>query len=426
MSAFAKKEFGVEQNCNINSKLNLTPDGKSVFCDTSGYTGVLITPPKVSTDSKSCLISKNIPSAVVDDMVACQNGPCTTDPARSAAMSQYSTSASGCYSGYSGTGTTTSGGDRLAQFEKWASCYVGKTGDSNFPAPIRAAIVGNYSYTINYSGNSNPTAISDCEKQVGLTSLSSLTGGGTSTGYPDYSGGEYTGSDQYCKEHASKFTSGKSGCHEMSNDSSKFIWTRLNGPMNEYVAQPVGGGAVSWYSCSSNPITNCATSYTGTGTTYADSSSCANTDRPYWTGWSCVTTSDCTSGGGVINTSVVPSRCDYSSAGTSNTNTQASCTSYGGTWNATSNYCVYPNYTGGTGTYSDQCSSSAVVAILGTGAHTMNGNFCFNSSMTQYLSTPSDTIIKDCATSPVSGCSSFSTSLSRPSLLSSLVSLFLR
>ena len=158
------------------------------------------------------------------------------------------------------------------------------------------------------------------------------------------------------------------GCHSMGN-----AW--FDSTMANYVMP----NTTQIKSCASAPISGCSGSGSGQTTSctsgqYWNGSACVSSTTTscqsgqYWNGSSCVNTSttDCTSGQYWNG-----SACVSSSSGTDYSSAQSGCTSAGGTWNSSSNYCNMPNT-------SSSCSSSQY----------WNGSACVDSSTSP---TPSST-----------------------------------
>lgn len=111
-----------------------------------------------------------------------------------------------------------------------------------------------------------------------------------------------------------------------------------------------------------------------------------------------------------------PTGGSYSGGTGSSGDPTTACSQAGGTWNSTSNYCVYPggSYPSG-GTNYSSCDAN-LIALLGSGCHQMGDKFC-DGPMTKSAKT-GDTVATN-------GCVS-TAGIYRPSLLSSLISLFVR
>ena len=156
-----------------------------------------------------------------------------------------------------------------------------------------------------------------------------------------------------------------SGCHSMGN-----AW--FDSTMANYVMP----NTTQIKSCASAPISSCSGSGSGQTTSctsgqYWNGTACVNsttTSCPsgqYWNGSSCTPTSttDCTSGQYWNGSSCVTSSnttTDYSAQ-------QLACTTAGGTWDSSSNYCRMPSSTQGS-----SCSSGQY----------WNGSACVSSSPT--------------------------------------------
>lgn len=90
---------------------------------------------------------------------------------------------------------------------------------------------------------------------------------------------------------------------------------------------------------------------------------------------------------------------------------ETGCRSAGGTWDYTTQYCRMPTTSPtspwGPGGVSGSCSNE-LLSLLGSGCHSM-GNGWFNSGMTSYVM-PGGSVVRSCATEPISGCSGASQS----------------
>ena len=189
---------------------------------------------------------------------------------------------------------------------------------------------------------------------------SGLTGGGTSCPSGQYWSGSACVDSTGAGTGTTDCTQYGSGWHTMDSSGNCF-----DSAMQNY--KTTNG---TLYSCASTPTFGCST----------PSQSCPS--GQYWNGTSCVTTSptDCPSGQYWNGSSCMTTSTDYSAQ-------QLACTTAGGTWDSSSNYCNMPSsYTSGSDGYT---SGSYDYSSAQSGCTSAGGTW---DSSSNYCNMPSSTV----------------------------------
>ncbi len=363
LSTYAKNNFGVSLTCDSYSKLTLNEDGKSVYCDKSGYTGV-VTPKtqwtkvtwQVALGNRVEIFSYVDPNVSPADITKAKEiiAGCSETTIFNDIAWDYRGVPVACKRSTEiliNTPPTTPNTGPTRVPETFKTCLYDKgvaAGSTRINVDSAIALMDSAFASrvgVSYGPMDNklyPT-IAECERQTSFYLISSNTGSGPYTGgYPvGYTGcGQYDSNETQCKA--------TTGCE----------W------------KIPGGLADNKYYCMNSNTT-------GTSGTGSSATACAQA-------------------GGTWNS------------------TSFYCNYPGSTYTGT----------GTSGSYSSSCSSD-IASLLGSGCHLMytssNGTnrYC-NGEMNKHIDGPSPTVVVD-------GCASFTTSsLFRNSLLGQVIQLFSR